>query len=157
MGSWRQFSREQPELAKQGAELLYRFGVGLAYLATVRGDGAPRVHPVCPVLAYDGLYTFVIPSPKQQDLHRDGRYALHSFPMEENEDAFYLTGSARHVSDPEVRKRLGQRFVEERSGAVETPAQDHHLFELEVETAMLTRTTGHGDFAPRHTIWHAKA
>ena len=34
-----------------------------------------------------------VPGPKQADLHRDGRYALHSFPCEDNEDAFYCTGA----------------------------------------------------------------
>ncbi|HEX7268514.1 MAG TPA: hypothetical protein VF256_13935 [Streptosporangiaceae bacterium] len=28
-------------------------------------------------------------------------------------------------------------------------------FEFQVEEAMLTRTTGHGDPAPQHTIWRA--
>jgi hypothetical protein len=27
---------------------------------------------------------------ERDDLHRDGRYVLHSFPTEDNEDAFYV-------------------------------------------------------------------
>lgn len=42
--SWRDFKAQQPELARQGAELLYHFGVGLAFLGTVRADGGPRLH-----------------------------------------------------------------------------------------------------------------
>ncbi|HEY3036359.1 MAG TPA: hypothetical protein VGJ54_17095 [Streptosporangiaceae bacterium] len=44
------------------------------------------------------LCAFIVPSPKQRDLHRDGRYAMHSFPLDDNEDAFYLSGVASYVS-----------------------------------------------------------
>ena len=50
MVTWKEFAGAQPELAETGRSLLLQFGVGLAFLATVRKDGAPRLHPVCPVL-----------------------------------------------------------------------------------------------------------
>ena len=112
MISWRDFKAQQPDVARQGAELLYHYGVGLAFLGTVRADGGPRLHPICPLLTETGLYAFVVPSPKQSDLHRDGRYAMHSFPLDDNEDAFYLSGTASHVSDPQIRDRLAQQFTE---------------------------------------------
>jgi hypothetical protein len=59
------------------------------------------------------MFAFIVPSPKQQDLRRDGRFALHSFPCENNEDAFYVTGQAQLVSDPELRDRLARQFVAE--------------------------------------------
>jgi hypothetical protein len=49
--------RPRPDLADASRALLYQFGVGLAFLSTVRPDGGPRVHPVwhtkypCPVHA----------------------------------------------------------------------------------------------------------
>jgi len=51
----------------------------VAYLATVREDGAPRVHPVTPHV-YDGrLFVRMYPtSPKVGDLRREPRFALHS-------------------------------------------------------------------------------
>jgi hypothetical protein len=154
--TWREFKSEQPDIARQGAELLYHFGVGLAFLSTVRADGGPRLHPMCPVLDDTGLYAFIVPSPKQRDLHRDGRYAMHSFPLEDNEDAFYLSGTASHITSPEVRARLAQQFAEERSAlGVPPPGEGQHLFEFLVQTAMVTRTTGHGDPEPRHTTWRA--
>jgi hypothetical protein len=153
---WPDFRAQQPDLAGQGAGLLYHFGVGLAFLATVRPDGGPRVHPVCPVLTGAGLYAFIVPSPKQADLHRDGRYALHSFPLDDNEDAFYLSGVASHVQDPVTRDRLARQFAEERAGsAMPAPDAQQHLFEFAMQVAMLTRTTGHGDLRPQHTIWRA--
>jgi hypothetical protein len=78
----------RPDLSEPGRELLYQVGVGLGFLATTRPDGRPRVHPICPVRHEAGLFAFIIPSPKQRDVLRDGRYALHSFPCEDNEDAF---------------------------------------------------------------------
>jgi hypothetical protein len=154
--SWKDFQAQQPDLARDGADLLYHFGVGLAFLGTVRADGGPRLHPMCPLLTGTGLYAFIVPSLKQRDLHRDGRYAMHSFPLEDNEDAFYLSGAASHVLDPEIRDRLARQFTNERAdSALLPPGQEQHLFEFGVQAAMLTRTTGHGDPEPRHTIWRA--
>jgi hypothetical protein len=154
--SWQEFRRVEPELARQGAELLYHVGVGLAFLATVRTDGGPRLHPMCPLLADDRLFAFIVPSPKRDDLHRDGRYAMHSFPLDTNEDAFYLTGQAQHVIEPQLRARLGRQFADERSEfSLPPPGDDQHLFEFLVSTAMLTRTTGHGDPSPQHARWRA--
>jgi hypothetical protein len=136
--------------------LLYQVGVGLAFLATSRPDGAPRVHPMCPVINDDGMYAFIVPSPKQRDLVRDGRYALHSFPCPDNEDAAYVTGVARVVSDASVRDALGAQFVAERAQfSVPLPGAEDMCVEFLVDTCMVTRTTGHGDIAPQHTVWHA--
>ena len=156
MASWGEFEQGQPGLAAAGRTLFYQFGVGLAFLATVRRDGGPRVHPMCPLIHGGGLFAFIVPGPKQADLRRDGRYAQHSFPCPDNEDAFYCTGRAAIVDDPGVRQVLADMFVAERSG-VPAPARDHQLFRFGVETCLLTRTTGHGDFAPQHTTWRDPA
>ena len=62
------------------------------------------------------MYAFIVPGPKQADLHRDGRYALHSFPCADNEDAFYCTGQAEAEEDPGLRQVLAEIFVTERAG-----------------------------------------
>jgi hypothetical protein len=156
VATWREFAAEHPDLARQGAELLYHFGVGLAFLSTVRADGGPRLHPMCPVLAASGLFGFIVPSPKRLDLYRDGRYAMHSFPLEDNEDAFCVSGTASHVVAAALRSQLARQFAEERSAfGVPPPGEDQHLFEFRIQAAMVTRTTGHGDPVPRHTIWRA--
>lgn len=87
MVSWGDFAAARPDLAQAARELLYQHGVGLAFLATVRRDGGPRLHPMCPLLAGPGMYAFIIPSPKQEDLLRDGRYAMHSLPADPDEGA----------------------------------------------------------------------
>lgn len=154
MTTWGEFSRSEPGLADAGKALLYQFGVGLAFLATVRPDGGPRVHPVCPLLHDGGMFAFIVPGPKQADLHRDGRYSLHSFPCPDNEDAFYCTGSAHAVGDPELRGALADLFVSERSGiGVPAPQQCDHLFNFDLNSCLVSRTTGHGDVKPQHTVW----
>jgi|SRR5215472_1929255 len=156
MASWGEFSESSPDLAEAGRALLYQYGVGLGFLATVRLDGGPRLHPMCPLIRGGGMYAFIVPGPKRADLRRDGRYALHSFPCPDNEDAFYCTGTAELVSDPAVRAALADQFVSERSDLGVPPPEDQ-LFGLDLERCMITRTTGHGDFSPRHTFWHAPA
>jgi len=151
---WRAFSALRPDLADAGKQMFYQYGVGLAFLSTVRADGGPRLHPFCPVID-DGLYAFIVPSPKRDDLHRDGRYAMHSFPADENEDAFTLAGTVRLTEDDAVWDRLEARYRAERSQPATTPMDDQDLFEFVIERCLLTRTTGHGDPSPRHVVWMA--
>jgi hypothetical protein len=156
MVSWGEFASQRKDLADTGRTLLYQFGVGLAFLGTVRTDGGPRLHPMCPVLADDGLYAFIVPSLKQDDLRRDGLYALHSFPCPDNEDAFYVTGRARVIDDKDLFARLARQFVEERAQlGVPSPTDRDELFEFDIERVLLTRTKGHGDPSPAHTVWRA--
>ena len=152
---WTAFAVARPDLADAGRALLYQFGVGLAFLATTGRDGAPRVHPMCPLLSEDELCAFLVPSPKRQDLHRDGRFAMHSFPCEDDEDAFSLRGRAR----PVPRERWAPweaRFMAEREMRVRPRSFDEHeLFTFDIERCLLTRTVGHGDPSPRHEVWRA--
>jgi hypothetical protein len=103
------------------------------------------------------LYALLIPSPKRDDLLRDPRYSMHSFPTDGDEDAFYLAGFAQLVDANERRSGLIRQFLDERPTlARATPDLDDQLaFEFDIATCLLTRTTGHGDPDPRHTVWHA--
>jgi hypothetical protein len=132
MASWSEFAADEPRLAAAIRLLMQQYGPGLGYLATVRADGGPRVHPVSPVITEGGLYCFIVDSPKRRDLERDGRYALHSFPAERSDDEAYLTGHAVPVTDPVRTERLARQFRA-------APTVDWRLFELTVEMAMLTR------------------
>jgi len=156
MLTWGQFRQARPDLAEAGKALFYQFSVGLAFLGTVRPDGGPRVHPVCPQITDDGIYAFVIPSPKRRDLLRDGRYALHGFPPAQNEDAIYLTGRAEKRTDPELRASLTRMFLTERNLVAQPPSFGGQLlFEFLIESCLVTRTTGHGDHDPKHSVWRA--
>jgi hypothetical protein len=153
---WSEFSMREPEMAAAGRSLLYQYGVGLAFLGSVRPDGGPRLHPMCPVLQGDGLYGFLVPGPKRTDLHRDPRFAMHSFPAENDENAFYVTGVAHPVIEVAVTKAAASVFFEERSWDAPPPGfAEQELFEFLIERALLTTTTGHGDPAPRHQVWRA--
>ncbi len=136
--------------------MLYQFGVGLAFLATVRRDGRPRVHPMCPIITDDGLFAFIVPSPKRDDLVRDGYYAMHCFPPAQNEDAFYITGRAIARDEVPLRESIARIFFDERKITERPPAfEEEALFEFLVDSCLLTRTTGHGDYNPRHTVWRS--
>src|SRR5713101_873576 len=130
----KEFAGADPELAETGRSLLYQFGVGLAFLATVRKDGAPRLHPVCPVLSNDRLYVLITPtSPKRYDLLRDGRYALQTFPQpKEGSDEFYIAGKAVLVDDQAARANI-LRDAKHMADASET------AFELWIDRVMHTR------------------
>jgi hypothetical protein len=134
MVTWREFAAAEPDLADVGQSLLFQFNVGLAFLATVRRDGAPRLHPVCPVLSNDRLFLLVTPaSPKRHDLLRDGRYALQSFPQPKpGSDEFFITGKARLVDDSEARAAI-LRDAKHMADAAES------AFELWVDRVMHTR------------------
>jgi hypothetical protein len=102
MTSWAAFAAAQPDMAVLGERILTKYGV--AYLATVRSDGAPRVHPVCPALIGDRLYIGVIPSsPKRRDLDRDGRYLLHGLPGP-NDAEFSIAGRVHALDRDEVTR-----------------------------------------------------
>jgi hypothetical protein len=153
---WSGFEAARPDLAEAGRELLYQFGVGLAFLSTVRADGGPRLHPFCPVLVDGALVAHIVPSAKRDDLHRDGRYALHSFPCPDNEDAFYLTGQAALVTDEALAAAGAARFLAERDmGSAPAEFGDGEFFEFRIGRCLLTRTDGHNDWNPRHTVWRA--
>jgi hypothetical protein len=155
MATWNEFKAARPDLAEQGQAMFYRFPVGEAYLATIRRDGGPRLHPMCPIINDDGLFALIVPSPKRDDLIRDGRYAMHALPDPENEDAFYITGRARLIEDPVKRAPLVAQFCAERGNLDPKLVDDELLFAFDVDACLLTRTTGHGDWNPQHTIWKA--
>src|SRR5438034_186801 len=63
MVTWKEFAAAERDLAETGRSLLlHKSGVGLAFLATVRKDGAPRLHPLCPVLSDDRLFVLITPA-----------------------------------------------------------------------------------------------
>ena len=134
MVTWTKFAAAAPELAQAGRSQLSQFGVGLAFLATVRTDGAPRVHPGCPLLSDDRLFVIIEPtSPKRHDLLRDGRYALQTFPQPKpGSDEFYLAGKALLVDDPATRAAV---FRDAKHMADESET----LFELLIDRVMHTR------------------
>jgi hypothetical protein len=145
MASWDEFDAESADLAAFGAE---RLTVGVAYLATVREDGSPRVHPVTPIIGHGRLFLFMEPtSPKGHDLRRDGRYSLHSLVTDTAGSAgeFYLRGRAVAVEDQETRRLAVE-------AASYSPADRYVLFELGVDGAV---STVYREGGPERRRWGA--
>lgn len=139
--SWQDFRRAEPELAAFGEE---RFKGAPAYLATVRADNMPRVHPVTPIVAEGHLLLFMEPtSPKGHDLQRGSGYALHCSVADDNggQGEFCLSGHAVLTDDPALRELAA------RCGY--PPKSTYILFELSVESAFSTTYPGGGKPARR--------
>ncbi len=131
MTSWTEFAQQAPELAVFGQA---RFQQGVAYLATVRADGGPRVHPVTPIIG-EQLYLFMEPtSPKGADLRRDGRYTLHCAVEDSGGGGgeFYVRGRAQFTDDPTIRQQavVASSYV---------PQERYILFVLTVEFAFMNQ------------------
>ena len=152
MVTWKEFAAARPDLAEIGKRLLYQYHVGYAFLATVRKDGAPRLHPVCPSLANDHLYVFVAPSPKRSDLLREPRYALHTFPPEQGDEEFNVTGRAEPVHDHSIRAGVVAAYHRR-------PHDSELLFELTIDRVL--HTTWENWATPKsrpcRTWWNAPA
>lgn len=128
--SWKEFAEGNPEMARLGYEKLNR---RIAYLATLKKDGAPRLHPVTPFIGNGMLFIFTEPSsPKIQDLYRDGRYAMHCTvdvdgPLVE----IQVCGKAKAITDPGVREQS------ERFAGSPVVLQSYVLFEFQVERVLV--------------------
>src|SRR6476646_3283987 len=99
MATWGAFEQAAPELAEFGAELLL---AGPAYLATVRADGTPRVHPVTPIIGDGHLFLFIEPtSPKARDLDDQGSVAMHNGVPDANGTGgeFWIKGRGARIDD----------------------------------------------------------
>lgn len=135
MVTWGTFEERAARVAAFGRE---RVDGRVSFLATVRPDGGPRVHPVTPWIADGRLYVRMYrSSPKAADLERDPRYALHS--MMDNDDGiggeFSLHGSAVRVDDPgQVAAAL--------SAVGEPGTRPLVLFTFGVDSAMTTEYEG---------------
>ena len=154
MASWAAFEGLEPELAGRGREILYHFGVALGYLATIRRDGGPRVHPFCPILHDRGLYGLIGPSPKQRDLIRDARCAIHSFPLPDRDDEFFLTCRAFPRTDLDLEQRVRRTYLETGGGSDGI----EQLFEFDIEVALLATYKTRGEpnnWPPVYRKWRA--
>ncbi len=153
MATWSDFEAARPEMAAVFRGILD--WIPIAYLATVRADGGPRVHPIVPIFAGGRLFVAVIPSPKARDLLRDGRYALHALPGKWDESGrgdaeFYATGRAHLVEDSATRQMVAE------AAKHEVREQDL-LFELGLERVMTAywEKVGQPGTYPVRQFWRA--
>lgn len=146
MAEWSEFERDAPELAQDIAE---RLRARPAYLATVDATGAPRVHPVTPIVGDGHLFVFMEPtSPKGQDIRARGSFALHNGVLDSagtGGEAF-VRGRGRPQDDATVRQSAA-------AAANYEPADRYVLFELEVAEAGTTDYDDKGQ--PQRHHWRA--
>jgi hypothetical protein len=148
---WAELAAAAPEIAAAGRELIYQFGPGLGYLATLRPDGAPRLHPVCPVVAEGGLYVFIgNHSPKLGDLRHDGRFSLHTFPCVEVDDEFMVSGTAVDAEGEGVRDGVYAAYI-----ATGSTTSNDTLFELLIDRALHAKYEGRPSWPPDYRRWSA--
>ncbi len=141
--SWKTFESESPEIAEFGKARLHN---KVAYLATIRKDGSPRVHPFTPIIGEGHFFAFMEPtSPKGHDLRRDDRYSVHCSVTDTSGESgeFIVTGRAKFIDDPELRA-LAVRI------APYNPAERYVLFEFDIESAMMTE---YKDGQAVHRYW----
>lgn len=160
MASWGDFASARPDMADVFLKIMD--WIPIAYLATVRRDGSPRVHPIVPIIG-GGRVFVAVPSwsPKRHDLRRDGRFALHALPgkwrpspkfdgQQAGDDEFYATGRATLVEDEATRALVAETAKHE-------IRSDDWIFELgmdRVMTAYWENVGQPGTYAVRE-FWHA--
>ncbi len=148
-GQWVPFEGGSSALAAAGERLL-TLPPGIAFLGTVSAAGRPRLHPFMPRVVAGALVAFVIEaSPKARDLLAGRPCVVHSALAEEDEE-FWLEGTARRVDEPE---RVEAALAAMRWGK---PGSET-LVEFDIERVGWTRwldfgTTGH---RPLRHRWRA--
>ena len=147
MATWTVIQREAPNIAAVAVRLwpgLFALdralpiptgqqAFSIAYLATVRPDGSPRLHPFCPIVA-DGRLFAAIPrrSPKGWDLRRDPRCVIHATPGPDDDELCIRATASDVTADVDTTALV--RSVVARSdvgGMLESVSHDP-IFEFEL-------------------------
>ncbi|OLE57402.1 MAG: hypothetical protein AUG74_18175 [Bacteroidetes bacterium 13_1_20CM_4_60_6] len=144
LATWAEFAHDDPDLAERARALLYRSGSGEALLATVRGETPPRIHPIAVAVIDDGLYAFILPSPKLTDLEGDGRFALHSYPDPRVPHELQIRGRVRRV-DPNKQAALAKTWPFDVGSS---PA-----FEFLIENLVIGVRADRQSWPPRYSSW----
>ena len=127
--SWAEFAAVKPEMAKFGEEKLR---LNVMYLATVKPDGYPRVHPFTPFIGSGRLFAFMeTTSPKGKDLHRNGKYSIHSLvtDMSGGNGEFQITGKSFLIQDQASQNIATKSAPYKTSG-------NYVLFEFKIESCL---------------------
>jgi uncharacterized pyridoxamine 5'-phosphate oxidase family protein len=129
--TWSKLESRSTEIAEFAKARLHN---KVAYLATVRKDGSPRVHPFTPIIGEGHFFVFMEPnSPKGDDLRRDGRFAVHCSVSDTSGESgeCIVTGRAKFIEDTKMRT-LAVNI------APYTPAERYILFEFDLESVVVT-------------------
>jgi hypothetical protein len=138
MATWEAIESAAPEvaaLAKQRVE-----ATGLALLATLRKDGAPRISGIEPTFLDGELWIGMMDgSLKAHDLQRDPRFALHNATedKEVKEGDVKIAGRAVEILDEEHKAEFLRRFGE--INGYGPPPGPYHLFKADITELVTIR------------------
>jgi len=145
--SWQKLESQSPDIAEFAKERLHN---KVAYLATVRKDGSPRIHPFTPIIGDGHFFIFMEPtSPKGFDLRRDGRFAVHCGITDSTGKSgeVIITGKAKFIEASDLRALASKLCWY-------TPTEQYVLFEFDIESAM---TTEYQEEGPIRKHWKMEA
>ena len=149
MATWADFEAAAPDMAELGRRLIYRRPVGETFLATVRADALPRLHPIYVAILEGRLFAFLLPSPKATDLVEDGRYAMHAHQDRAAPHEFAVRGRARPIDDEASRTRIGAAWY------FDVNDENHRLFEFDIDHVIVGARPTADDWPPRYTSWRS--
>jgi hypothetical protein len=148
VATWADVEKETPDVARFADRLwpgVVALGRGtavpagtpsfsIAYLATVRRDGAPRLHPFCPILAVGRLFA-AIPrsSPKGQDLRRDPRCVIHAMPGPADDELCLRAVAAEVAVDSETSLLVQEVVSRTRVGGMIESVSNDAIFEFDLQ------------------------
>jgi hypothetical protein len=175
VAAWAQFETEAPDVAQVVARLwpgLFALDrndplpeaapcFAVSFLATVRRDASPRLHPFCPILAGGRLFA-AIPrsSPKGWDLRRDGRCVIHALPGPDDDELCIRATAIEVIDDPSTRALVRSVVIRSHVGGMIESVSNDPLFEFDLEQVDVARcrhrATRHASRTPtlaRHLTW----
>jgi len=147
VSTWADLEREAPDVAAV-ADRVWAGIIGLsrnerapsdgpwfavAYLATIRRDGAPRLHPFCPILAGGRLFA-AIPrqSPKGWDLRWDPRCVIHAMPGPEDDELCIRAMATDVTTDAAATALVHQVVMRSGVGGMIESASHDPIFEFDL-------------------------
>jgi hypothetical protein len=138
MTTWEDVRTAAPDLA---LDVQQRFDAhGLAYLATLRRDGSPRISGIEPWFSDGCLWLGMMwQSQKALDLQRDPRCSMHSASIDKavvDGDARISGRATEHTSAADLDR--ARAVVEANTGSPPPPGP-MHLFSVDVTEIVLTR------------------
>ena len=149
MSTWDEFASAAPEMAAMGRRLFERSGIGEGLLATIRGEGLPRIHPIYLAIVDGRLVAFlIVGSAKLADVLADGRYALHAHQHPAEPHEFLVRGRAREVTDTALLAAAAAAWSFEVDDT-------YRLVEFDIEHAVFGERGDPDAWPPVYTSWRS--
>jgi hypothetical protein len=147
--TWDAFAASAPDLASIVRMHLRRGEIDEGMLATVRGDGLPRINPVYVAVVDGHLLTVALQgSAKLADLRADGRYALHAHQDPAAPTEVLLRGHAVAV---------GGALRDAAAAVWSFSVDDGEVFELRLTQVTIGERPDADAWPPVYRSWRAPA